>query len=57
MLEAEETAVFCPQISNYTDASLILQTHLTQILKGEVSQESGMKVAAVETRVLLTSQD
>jgi len=53
MSDAAEHAILRPKIANYADASLILQTYLTQILQGQLSPVDGMRAAATETRTLL----
>jgi len=52
-MAAAEKAVLRPAIPNYAEASLILQRHLGQILRGQVDVATAMGAAAEETRQLL----
>ena len=55
LLEVVKTAVLRPPISQYAQASDILQRYLSASLTGRMSPERAMKAAADETRLLLNA--
>ncbi|MEO0408873.1 MAG: extracellular solute-binding protein, partial [Cyanobacteria bacterium P01_A01_bin.135] len=50
---AAEQAVLRPAIAEYAQVSSILQRHLSQALRGQVSAAAAMQAAAAETRRFL----